>query len=155
VAYVSGAVAFLERKYGVDPRRVFGLGHSNGAMMVQRLVCETRLLAAAVAISGPLNLNVSTCPAARGARILAIHGADDENVPIEGGRGSKGVSGIPFSSEARSEQMMVKSSAIYTLQIVPGADHKLDDIDAVIQRTEGVTIARKAARFFGISTQAS
>jgi polyhydroxybutyrate depolymerase len=155
VAYISGAVAYLERKYGVDPRRVFAIGHSNGAMMAQRLVCETRLLAAAVAVSGPLNLDVSTCPDARGARILAIHGAADENVPIQGGRGRKGVSGVPFSSEARSERVMLESGASYTLQIVPGADHKLDDIDAALQRTEGETIAQKAARFFGIAAPAS
>jgi hypothetical protein len=38
----------------------------------------------------------------------------------------------------------------YTLQIVAGADHKRDDIQAVILKTEGATIAEKAASFFGI-----
>jgi hypothetical protein len=33
---------------------------------------------------------------------------------------------------------------------VPGADHMLDHIGAVILKTEGVTIAEKSARFFGI-----
>jgi hypothetical protein len=30
------------------------------------------------------------------------------------------------------------------------ADHKLDHIDAMIQRAEGVSIAQKSARFFGL-----
>ena len=148
--YIAGAVAYLAQKYGVDPHRVFGIGHSNGAMMAQRLVCETHVLAAAVAISGPLNLDTDHCPDAEGARILAIHGADDRNVPLGGGRGI-GVAGVPFSSEARAKQVMTASGASYTLDIVPGADHKLENIETALQQTEGVTIAEKAARFFGIA----
>ena len=150
VAYIKGAVGYLAAKYGVDPGRVYGTGHSNGAMMTQRIMCETRLYAAGVAISGPLNLDVSTCPAGHGERILAIHGADDQNVPIGGGRGTKGLSQTPYNSEDRSRQVFVNSGASYTLQIVPGADHMLDHIGAVILKTEGVTIAEKSARFFGI-----
>jgi poly(3-hydroxybutyrate) depolymerase len=150
VAYIRGAVADLIARYGIDPARVFGIGHSNGAMMVQRLACETNLLAAEVAISGPLELSVSTCPDARGRRILAIHGADDANVPIAGGQGSKGLSRALYNSEDRSRQVFTNSGASYTLQIVPGADHMLDHIQAVIVKTEGVTIAQKATAFFGI-----
>lgn len=40
VGYVTRAARHLEAAYGIDPRRVFGIGHSNGAMMTQRLVCE-------------------------------------------------------------------------------------------------------------------
>jgi hypothetical protein len=36
---------------------------------------------------------------------------------------------------------------------VLGADHKLDDIEAVILKTEGRHDRRKAARFFGILKQ--
>jgi polyhydroxybutyrate depolymerase len=150
VAYIQGAVDELARRYGIDRSRVYAAGHSNGAMMAQRLVCETRLFAAVVAVSGPLNLPVSSCPAARGARILAIHGAEDQNVPVQGGPGSKGLSRTAFQSEARSKAVMTSSGAAYTLQIVPGADHFLDHIEAAIQKTEGVTIGEKAAAFFGL-----
>jgi polyhydroxybutyrate depolymerase len=150
VGYIQGAVGYLTRKYGVDPRRVFGIGHSNGAMMTQRLICETDLYAAAVAISGPLNVGASTCPAARGKRILAIHGAEDENVPVAGGWGTKGLSGVAYRSEAESRQVFTASGASYDLDIVRGADHYLDHIAAVIQRTEGQTIAEKAGAFFGL-----
>jgi polyhydroxybutyrate depolymerase len=150
VGYIGHAVAYLAGKYGIDRSRVYGIGHSNGAMMTQRLLCETNLYAAGVAISGPLNVDAGSCPAAKGKRVLAIHGADDKNVPIEGGKGSKGISRAVYKSEAHARQVFTDSGASYTLQIVPGADHKLDDIDAVIQQTEGMSIAEKAARFFGL-----
>ena len=149
--YIAGAVAYLAQKYGVDAHRVFGIGHSNGAMMAQRLVCETHVLAAAVAISGPLNLDTDHCPDAAGARILAIHGADDRNVPIAGGQGTEGLSRTAYSSEDGSRRTFVESGAAYTLEIVPGADHKLDHIEAVMVQTDGVTIAEKAAQFFGLA----
>lgn len=150
VGYIEGAVAYLADKYGVDRGRVFGMGHSNGAMMTQRLVCETNLYAAAVAISGPLNLESDRCPAAQGKRILAIHGADDQNVPIAGGPGTKGLSQAVYNSEERTRRVFTSSGASYTLEVVTGADHTLDHIDAVIERSEGVSIAEKSARFFGL-----
>lgn len=151
VAYIRGAVGYLAGKYGVDRSRVYGIGHSNGAMMTQRILCETNLYAAGVAISGPLNLDVARCPDAKGKRILAIHGADDQNVPIAGGRGTRGVAQVAWSSEARARQVMTGSGARYDLQIVPGADHMLDHLSAAIAKSEGVTIAHKAAIFFGLT----
>jgi len=150
VGYIQGAVSALAGRYGIDRSRIYGFGHSNGAMMVQRLVCETGLFAAAVPVSGPLNLALDRCPAAAGKRLLAIHGADDQNVPIAGGRGSKGPSRSVYNSEARTQQVYVASGASYTLQVVPGADHQLEHIDQAMRRSEGVSLAQKAARFFGL-----
>jgi polyhydroxybutyrate depolymerase len=150
VAYIEGAAAYLAGKYGVDRARIFGTGHSNGAVMTQRLMCETTLYAAAVTFSGPLGADTDRCPAAKGRRILAIHGADDRNVPVAGGRGTKGLSGVAFGSEEHARKVFTDSGATYTLQIVPEADHALDHIGAAIQANEGISIAEKAARFFGI-----
>lgn len=150
-AYISGAVAELVRRYGVDPARVYGVGHSNGAMMVQRMLCETRVLAAGVAISGPLNLDVQHCPAAEGRRILALHGADDRNVPLDGGVGPFGLSRLSFRSEAQSRQVMTASGATYILQILPGVDHALPHIAAAVRQTEGISLAHKLAAFFGLA----
>ncbi|MEJ0065201.1 MAG: prolyl oligopeptidase family serine peptidase [Caulobacteraceae bacterium] len=150
VGYIRGAVDYLAGRYGVDRGRVFAIGHSNGAMMAQRLACETTVFAAVVAVSGPLNLDATRCPAATGQRVLAIHGADDQNVPIAGGRGTKGISGVAFKSEASAKQIVTQSGGSYSLLIVPGADHVIDHIDAQLRHTEGSSIAEKAAQFFGI-----
>jgi len=150
VGYITRAVAFLGQRYGVDPARVFAIGHSNGAMMAQLMICESDVFAAAVAVSGPLNLHVATCPKGRGRRVLAIHGADDQNVPIQGGVGSKGISQVAYRSEADSQRTMLASGATYTLDVVKGADHFLDHIDAGLVRAEGVTVGQKALAFFGL-----
>ncbi len=153
VAYIGGAFGYLADKYGVDRSRVFAVGHSNGAMMAQRMICETRVFAGAVAISGPLNLDTTHCPSAKGLSVLAIHGADDANVPIAGGKGSKGLARVAFKSEAQAQAVMTASGARYTLQVVPGADHYLDHIGARIRQAEGVSIGEKAARAFGIDAK--
>ena len=152
VAYISGAISYLADRYGIDRNRVYGMGHSNGAMMAQRLICETTVLAAAVAISGPLNLDTEHCPAAEGRRVLAIHGNDDENVPLAGGRGTKGLSGVAYNSESRARRVFTSSGGAYTLDVVDGADHFLDHIDARILQAEGVSVADKSAKFFGLQT---
>ena len=150
VAYITGAVRDLEARYGVDPHRVFAVGHSNGAMMAQRMVCETRVLSAVVAVSGPLNLPDAVCPGADGARILALHGAEDENVPLAGGEGSKGLSHVRFQSEESARRRLVASGASYTLTVIPGADHDLDHIESALVAAVGDTLSRRAARFFGL-----
>ena len=151
VGYITSTVKYLVGKYGIDPDRVYGIGHSNGAMMTMRLMCETNLYAAAVSISGPLNLGVQNCPGSRGKHILAIHGAEDQNVPIAGGQGSKGLSRVAYKSEKYSQQIFSLSGADFRLQTVQGADHYLDNIDARIQQTERISIAEKTARFFGLA----
>jgi len=153
VAYITGVVDELARRYGVDRSQVYGLGHSNGAMMVQRVMCETTVLAAVVAISGPLNLDTDRCPGAKGRRILAIHGEDDRNVPLNGGVGPLGLSRIAYRSEAQSREAMVRSGATYTLDVLPGIDHALPHIAAAVQSGEGTSLAHKVAGFFGLTAR--
>ncbi len=150
VGYIGRAVGYLADHYGVDRTRVFAIGHSNGAIMAQRMACETDVFAAIVAVSGPLNLHIETCPKGRGRRILAIHGAQDQNVPIQGGVGTKGVSGVDFRSEAASRRTWEASGAVYSLDLVQGADHMLGNIDAAMVKAEGVTVGQKAVAFFGL-----
>jgi polyhydroxybutyrate depolymerase len=151
VAYVKGVADEMARRYGVDRAQIYGLGHSNGAMMVQRVMCETTVLAAGVAISGPLNLDTDRCPGAKGRRILAIHGADDRNVPLDGGVGPLGLSRIAYRSEAQARETMTRAGATYTLDVLPGVDHALPHIAAAVQSGEGTSLAHKVAGFFGLA----
>lgn len=150
VAYLQAAVEDLAKRYGVDSKRVFAVGHSNGAMMTQRAMCETSLFAAGVPISGGLESGVQSCPAAQGKRLLAIHGEDDQNVPIQGGRGTKGISRTDFASQAATARIWRDSGAVYDLQVIRGADHSTEVIDAQIVKAESQTLAQKVARFFGL-----
>jgi polyhydroxybutyrate depolymerase len=150
VRYISGAVQYLARSYGIDLNQVYGMGHSNGAMMALRLMCETELLAAAVPVSGALEIEAKTCPPARGKSILAIRGANDDNVPMAGGKG-KGFSRTDFRSQEYTRQVFAASGARYTLQVLPGAEHRFDTIESAMEKAEGISLAEKAARFFGLN----
>ncbi len=71
-------------------------------------------------------------------------------MPIAGGRGTKGVSGVSYAPEDQSQRTFTRSGATYDLQIVPGADHNLGDIDAAIERAEGRSIQEKVTAYFGL-----
>ncbi len=149
VTYIEGAVGFLRAKYGVDPKQVFAVGHSNGAMMALRLVCEGDVITAAMPFSGTLGVDPAKCTHAKGKRVMAVIGANDENVPIKGGRGT-GLSKTLFASQVVTQQGLLAAGASFELQVVPGAEHKLETIAAVLEKTEKTTLGEKAARFFGL-----
>lgn len=150
VGYIQAAVTDIATRYGVDRSRVFGMGHSNGAMLTQRVMCETDLYAAAVPISGALENGATSCPAARGKRIMAIHGADDQNVPVEGGKGARGLSRVAYNSESATAKVWQGSGALYDLQIISGASHGVDSINSQLVKTQSQSLAQKVARFFGL-----
>jgi polyhydroxybutyrate depolymerase len=151
VAYIEHAVQHLVDRHGLDARHVYGLGHSNGAMMVQRLLCESQALSAGVAVAGPLNMQAAACPAMPGHRVLAIHGVDDRNVPVAGGVGTRGVARVAFQSEVQARDKVEAAGGHYTLQLVPGADHSADHIDAALTAAGQGTIGELAVRFFGLA----
>jgi len=82
---------------------------------------------------------------------LAIHGSDDANVPVAGGRGAAQMSDATYNSEERSRQIIAAGGGAYTLKIVQGADHRLEHIDSIIQQTDGKSIAETSAQFFGLT----
>jgi hypothetical protein len=83
--------------------------------------------------------------------VLAIHGVDDRNVPVAGGVGTKGVAKVAFPSEAQARDQVEAAGGHYALQLVPGADHAADHIDAALTATGQGTIGEQAVRFFGLA----
>jgi polyhydroxybutyrate depolymerase len=149
--YIRTAVTDLSTRYRIAPDRVFAVGHSNGSMMALAMACMTDTFAAVVAISGPLMLALDHCPAAPGKRILALHGAKDENVPVAGGIGRLSVARVNFISEARSQSIFEQSGARTTLELLDGAGHMLGGIDTELQRTRGTTLQAKIVDFFKLA----
>lgn len=75
---------------GVDPRRVYAVGMSNGAMMAYAWACAHPDDVAGIgAVAGAL---VTSCDPAPAMTVVAIHGSADRSVPINGGVGPKSVS---------------------------------------------------------------
>ena len=121
--------------------RVYMIGHSNGGMMIYRYLCQgPRKIASAVIISGAKM--VDDCPGKGAPRALVLHGADDPNVPVAGGKGT-GPSNADFTSFAKSVSALSAAGARVDGRLLPGAGHKLRQVDRALP--DG--LARTAARF--------
>jgi polyhydroxybutyrate depolymerase len=85
VGFLSALVQRLEDEIGIDPRRVYVTGMSNGAIMAYRMACEAPFPIAAIGpVAGTLGV---PCDRARPTSVLHIHGSADRNIPFGGGVG--------------------------------------------------------------------
>lgn len=101
VGFLAALIEHLGATLPVSRERVFVTGHSNGAMMAFRFACErSDMVAAAAPVAG--SLEVPVCAPATGVDLLAIHGDSDRNHPIEGGDGTRSISGVSYVSMEES-----------------------------------------------------
>lgn len=123
-------------------QHVAAVGHSVGALMVWRLVCTPAFgLSAAVAVAGTL---VHPCPRPlqRVPHVLALHGAVDASVPLDGSDQVVPLLGIATPS-VRDVVAQVAAAArcgadgsgcagggSVRLTVVPGRGHPWEDLDA-------------------------
>ncbi len=86
VGFISALITLLTREFGIDPRRVYATGISNGAFMSQRLAVELsdRIVAVAPVVGGMaprLRERTPNTPVS----VLVMNGTDDPLVPYRGG----------------------------------------------------------------------
>lgn len=150
VGYITRAVSWLQKKYGADPARTYGTGHSNGAMMTQTLMAEANIYTKAVTLAGTLMAESADLSDARGHTIINYHGAHDINVPIAGGYGQKGVTNINFTSQKRAKEIFERAGGTYILRVLPGADHSVEHLSEASEKQDGLTIGERLARDLGL-----
>ena len=151
VGFIRSSIAAIHEKYGIDPAQVYGTGHSNGGMMTQRILCETTLYKEGVSISGTLQMERKTCPAAKGKHIVDIHGAQDENLPVAGGHGPKAINKkTDYKSQAHTKAVFEASGATYQLILLDGATHKPETINAALIKTKGKTLPQEIIDVLGL-----
>ena len=87
VGFVRALVDSLQRELGLDPRRIYATGISNGAMFSYRLVCDLPgVLAAIASVAGALPAQLApVCGHALPVSVLAFQGTADPLVPYTGG----------------------------------------------------------------------
>lgn len=83
VTLISGIIDSITSSYNIDKTRVWVLGHSNGAMMAYRSACEISEKVTAIAVGGG-TFAAFSCKPAKPVSVLAIHGTDDQTLPIDG-----------------------------------------------------------------------
>jgi polyhydroxybutyrate depolymerase len=85
-AFITAMITDIGKTATIDPKRVYAVGYSLGAMMAYRLGCEMSDTFAAVAsVAGALVY--SPCDPRQPVSILQVHGKKDVLVPYEGGLG--------------------------------------------------------------------
>jgi polyhydroxybutyrate depolymerase len=84
-SYVSALIKEVGTRYKVDPKRVFLVGHSNGAFMSYRMSCDhADQIAAMVGIAGATWLDPGKCKPAAPVAVLQVHGTADTEVLYDG-----------------------------------------------------------------------
>lgn len=85
VGFLAALIDALAAEQGIDRKRVFAAGLSNGAAMVYRLACERPELVAAVApVAGSMPPHLArACAQGEPVSIIGMHGTDDPIVPLD------------------------------------------------------------------------
>jgi polyhydroxybutyrate depolymerase len=84
--YLSEVITALRAAYPVDARRVYVMGHSNGAFMAFRMACDhADQITAIAAFNGAMWQDASRCRPSVPVSVLAIHGTADGSIAYGGG----------------------------------------------------------------------
>jgi len=95
VGFISSLITKLEGQYHIDKSRVFATGHSNGAILAERLACELSSKVVAIGVQAG-DLFVNRCSMAHPVAALEIHGTQDQNIPLNGGYGPRSLTQTNF-----------------------------------------------------------
>ena len=92
VDYLSTVIDEITGRYNVDQRRVYLVGHSNGAFMAHRFACDhAGRVAAIVTLAGMQWKDETRCPASSPVSVLHVHGTNDQAIYYGGGATLKGI----------------------------------------------------------------
>ena len=98
VAYINAIIDDVERRYTVDPKRVYLIGHSNGGFLAHRLACDSASrIAGIVSLAGAQWKARSHCAPAQKVAVLQVHGTADDTISYTGG--SIGAAAYPSAAE--------------------------------------------------------
>ena len=97
-AYIMGIIDAVKAKYSIDDRRVYILGHSNGAFMAHRLAHDHSGAIAAIASLAGADQSVERPTPAHPVHVLQIHGDADTAIAYDGGE----IQGASYPSARQS-----------------------------------------------------
>ncbi len=93
--YLSDLVIEIETRYKVDPKRVYFVGHSNGAFMSYRMACDhADIVAGVMTLAGATWLDTNKCKPSAPVAILHVHGTADSTILYGGGSSVLSAGGV-------------------------------------------------------------
>lgn len=139
VAFISALIDHAIANYGVDPKKVFVNGHSNGSVMTNRLGCELSSKIAAIGHNaGPIAEKVSmTCNPTRALSVMGFHGTADSFMPYAGGEVDKGSGGTVLGAKNARAFWATKSGCSTDTNITSLPDSVKDD-GTTVEKEESV-----------------
>ena len=84
VTYINSLIDEINQKTPIDPKRIYLIGHSNGAFMSFTFACKSNKVAAIVAIAGAMDQSPECTPSTP-VSLLNIHGTADKTIKVTGG----------------------------------------------------------------------
>jgi len=129
VAYINSLIDEISKKTPIDPKRIYLVGHSNGAFMSFTFACKTNKVAAIVAIAGAMDTE-SDCTPSTPVSLLNIHGTADKTIKVTGGV----MNNFPYTSATKT----VKTIASVNKCSNPATSKK--DFEPTIKGTETTVI---------------
>ena len=131
VTYLKKAIDDVCMRLAVDRRRVYMTGFSNGGMMTYRFAAEHSDMLAAVA---PIAASIGGRPTADAPQwcipapqkplpILIVHGMDDDDIPLEGGRSRARKGERTFISVHDSAQFWIEANGCKGSPALSGLYH--------------------------------
>ncbi len=147
VGFIKRFIRHAVRNHKADPKQIYLMGHSNGAMMAYRFACEhPGRIAAIVTISG--TVMTKSCKPAGLKGVLHIHGRADRRVPIQGGEVPMRFGKVNnFTSVSKTKSIMKKYGVRFKFIPLEGVGHGLRDINSA------VNIPDTAWKFFRTTAQ--
>lgn len=134
VAYINAVIDDVEKKYNVDAKRIFLVGHSNGAFMAHRLACDSApRIAAIAALAGDVWADGTKCNPQSPVSVLQIHGTADAVIAYGGGK--NGTLAVFPSATASVATWATKDGCASAA--TPGAPL---DLDSVLLGSETTTV---------------
>lgn len=98
-AYLSGLVTEIETRYAVDKKRVYFVGHSNGAFMSYRMACDhADIVTGIMSLAGAMWLDTSKCKPSAPVTVLEVHGTSDGTIVYTGGSTGQGGGAYPAAT---------------------------------------------------------
>jgi polyhydroxybutyrate depolymerase len=86
-AYLLSMIEQVQQKYKVDAKRIYFVGHSNGAFMSYRMACDhADKIAAIVSLAGATFADPARCKPSQPVSVLQVHGTADNVIAYKGGQ---------------------------------------------------------------------